>query len=111
MMEGPGRPTLYKPEFTEQAYKLCLAGATNQDLADCFDVARSTIDKWLQSRREFAQAVQRGRDLADGDVAHKLYTRAIGYTCETTKVLLYRGEPVAVPHTVHYPPDVKACMF
>jgi hypothetical protein len=111
MLDGPGRPTLHKPEFAEQAYKLCLAGATTEDLADCFEVSRSAIDKWLQSRPEFAQAVRRGRALADGDVAEKLYSRAIGYTCKTIKILLYRGAPVEVPHTVHYPPDVRACTF
>ena len=43
-MNGPGRPSLYKPEFAEQAFELCLAGATNQDLADTFEVGHSTID-------------------------------------------------------------------
>ena len=37
-MDGPGRPSLYQPEFAEQAFELCLAGATNLDLADTFEV-------------------------------------------------------------------------
>ena len=36
-MDRPGRPTLYKPEFADQAHKLCLMHATNQELADCFE--------------------------------------------------------------------------
>ncbi len=110
-MDKPGRPTLYKPEFADQAHKLCLMGATKQELADCFEVGHSTIDSWLQRIPEFAQSVRRGRDLADGNVAHSLYSRAMGYTYETTKVLLHRGEPVPVPHTVHHPPDIRACIF
>jgi hypothetical protein len=47
-MDGPGRPSLYKPEFAAQAFELCLAGATNQDLADAFEVGHSKIDNWLQ---------------------------------------------------------------
>ena len=90
----PGRPSLYKPEFAEQAYGLCLAGATNQELADGFDVGRSTIDNWLRKYPEFAQAVRSGRSLADGKVAHGLYARAIGYDYEATRVLLNRGGPV-----------------
>jgi hypothetical protein len=43
-MDGPGRPSHYKPEFAEQAFELCLAGATNLDLADTFEVGHSTID-------------------------------------------------------------------
>ena len=64
-MDGPGRPSLYKPEFAEQAFELCLAGATNRDLADTFEVGHSTIDNWLQKQPEFAQSVRRGRALAD----------------------------------------------
>src|ERR1700722_9158763 len=111
MMDGAGRPSLYKPEFAEQAYGLCLAGATNQELADGFDVGRSTIDNWLRKYPEFAQAVRSGRSLADGKVASGLYARAIGYNYEATRVLLHRGEPVTVRHIVHRPPDVRACIF
>ena len=93
-MDGPGRPSLYKPEFAEQAFELCLAGATNRDLADTFEVGHSTIDNWLHKHPEFAQAVRRGRALADGKVAHGLYSRAIGYSYETTRVVLCQGEPV-----------------
>jgi hypothetical protein len=110
-MDGPGRPSLYQPEFAEQAFELCLAGATNLDLADTFDVGHSTIDNWLHKHPEFAQAVRRGRALADGKVAHGLYSRAVGYSYETTRVVLYKGEPVVLPHTVHKPPDVRAGIF
>ena len=110
-MDRPGRPSLYEPEFAAQAFELCLAGATNQDLADTFEVGHSTIDNWLQKHPEFAQSVKRGRALADGRVAHGLYSRAIGYTYETTRVVLHRGEPVSVPQTVHKPPDVRAGIF
>ena len=37
-MDRPGRPSLYEPAFAEQAFELCLAGATNQDLAATFEV-------------------------------------------------------------------------
>src|SRR5262245_37052876 len=110
-MDGPGRPSLYKSEFAEQAFELGLAGATNRDLADAFEVGHSTIDNWLQKHPDFAQAVKRGRSIADGKVAHGLYARAIGYTYEATKVVLHRGEPVVVPYTVHKPPDVSAGKF
>ena len=95
-MDGAGRPSLYKPEFAEQAYGLCLAGATNQELADGFGVGHSTIDNWLRKHPEFALAVRSGRDLADAKVAHGLYSRAIGYNYEVTRILLHHGEPVSV---------------
>ena len=55
--------------------------------------------------------MRQGRDVADAAVVQKLFSRAIGYTYETKKVFLYRGEAVKVDHTVHYPPDTQACMF
>jgi hypothetical protein len=88
-MDGPGRPSLYKPEFAAQAFELCLAGATNQDLADTLEVGHSTIDNWLHKHPEFAQSAKRGRDLADGRVAHGIYSRAISHTYETTRVVLH----------------------
>ena len=32
------RPSKYKEEYNEQAYKLALLGATDKDIADIFDV-------------------------------------------------------------------------
>ena len=110
-MDGPGRPSLYKPEFAEQAFELCLAGATNRDLADAFEVGHSTVDNWLQKQPEFAQAVKRGRVLADGAVARALHSRAIGYSYEATRVVFNQGEPVVLRQTVHKPPDVRAAIF
>jgi hypothetical protein len=92
-MDRPGRPSLYKPEFAEQAFELCLAGATNRDLADTFEVGHSTIDNWLQKQSEFAQSVKRGRALADGAVARALHSRAIGYSYETTRVVFNQASP------------------
>ena len=52
-----------------------------------------------------------GRDLADAAVAQKLYSRALGYSMETKKWVLYHGEQRELPHIIHYPPDVQACIF
>ena len=41
-----GRPTDYKPEYAEQAAKLCALGATDNDLADFFGVSEQTIYTW-----------------------------------------------------------------
>jgi hypothetical protein len=110
-MSERGRPSSYKPENAELARKFCMLGATNQDLATCFEVSVGTIDYWIKTRPDFAAEVRRGRVIADGTVARKLYSRAMGYTIETTKHVLYRGEPRELPEIIHYPPDVTACMF
>jgi hypothetical protein len=110
-MSERGRPGSYRPENAELARKFCRLGATNQDLADCFEVSVGTIDYWIKTRSEFADGVRRGRVIADASVAQRLFSRAMGYTIETKKHVLYRGEPRELPDFIHYPPDVTACMF
>jgi hypothetical protein len=63
-----GRPTLYKAENAELARKFCVLGATNEDLARCFEVSRSRIDQWIDTIPEFADSIRQGRDLADAAV-------------------------------------------
>jgi hypothetical protein len=45
-----GRPTKYQPEFAEQAYKLCLLGATDPEMADFFEVCVATVQNWKKMR-------------------------------------------------------------
>jgi hypothetical protein len=110
-MNGPGRPSLYKPEYADIAHNYCLLGATNDELADFFEVSARTLDDWLKAHPDFAQAVRNGRDAADASIARRLYQRAVGYDYDTQKIFVYRGEAVKVDHTVHLPPDVGACIF
>ena len=110
-MTERGRPSSYKPENAELARKFCMLGATNDDLAACFEVAGGTIDYWIATHPEFAEAVRRGRDIADAAIVEKLYGRAMGYSIETRKYVLHRGEQRELPQILHYPPDVPACMF
>jgi len=41
-----GRPTKYDEKYNEQAYKLCLLGASDKDMADFFQVTESTLNLW-----------------------------------------------------------------
>lgn len=74
-----GRPTKYKEEYNEQAYKLCLLGFTNSELASFFEVNESTIERWMQKYSDFCGSVTRGKVIADGNVAQAFYKRALGY--------------------------------
>jgi hypothetical protein len=110
-MTSPGRPTLYKLEYTERAHANCLLGATNAELADEFEVAPRTIDNWIANIPEFAAAVREGRAVADARVARSLYERAVGYEHTVEQTVLHRGEERKLTNTVHYPPDTGACIF
>ena len=106
-----GRPSLYKPEYAEQAHAHCLLGATNAGLADAFEVAPRTVDNWIANIPEFAKAVRDGRTVADARVARSLYERAVGYQYTVEQTVLHRGEERKLTNTVHYPPDTGACIF
>lgn len=79
-----GRPTKYLPEYAEQAYKLCLLGMTNDELAVFFEVNTDTIHQWRKDYKEFSDAVCNGREIADGEVVKSFYKRANGYEYEET---------------------------
>ncbi len=106
-----GRPTKYKPEYAELAYKFCLLGATDKDLARFFEVEEKTVNNWKEEYPEFLQSLKAGKEQADAEIAQKLYHRAKGYEHEEDKIFQYEGEPVIVPTTKHYPPDTTAAIF
>lgn len=104
-----GRPSPYKPEYAEQAYMLCLLGATNEQLADFFKVATSTIDKWIAEKPEFSGTIKAGRTLADATVARSLFERARGYNHKAVKLALDRkGQWQQAEYVEHYPPETQA---
>lgn len=74
-----GRPTAYRPEYADLAYKYCLLGATDADMAKFFEVSEATITNWKAENKEFLASIKAGREEADSNVANRLYTRATGY--------------------------------
>lgn len=106
-----GRPSKYRPEFVEQARKLCLLGATDKEVADFFEVTEQTLNNWKADHPEFFESLKIAKDEADKRVEKSLYRRALGYTHDSVKILQNSGEPVIVPYVEHYPPDTVACIF
>lgn len=106
-----GRPTKYKPAYNKQAYKLCLLGATDKDLADFFETAESTINKWKQDFPTFSESIKKGKVKADAEVAESLFKRAKGYSHKEDKIFNDNGTPLIVPTIKHYPPDTAACFI
>lgn len=74
-----GRPGLYKPEYAEQVRKLCELGATDDEIADFFNVHRATVYRWKLDHSEFCDAVKSGKQFADERVERSLYQKAVGY--------------------------------
>ncbi len=107
-----GRPTKFKPEMASQAYKLCLLGATDKQLADYFEVNEDTINEWKKVHPKFSESLKKGKIVADAEVAEKLFQRAKGYEHPEDKIFCNAdGEVTTVPTVKHYPPDTAAAFI
>lgn len=106
-----GRPSKYTPTTAEQAYKLCLLGATDEDLAEFFEVDVSTISKWKLDFSGFSEALRNGKTKADAEVANSLRQRALGYSHPDIDIRVVEGEIIETPITKHYPPDTTAGIY
>lgn len=105
-----GRPTKYKAEYAEQAYKFCLLGADDNRLATFFEVDVATINRWKESHPQFCESLKNGKEKADSEIAHALYHRAKGYSHKAVKIFNNQGEIITENYTEHYPPDTGAAM-
>lgn len=102
-----GRPSKYLPEYDTAAYKLCLMGATDKDLAEAFNVCEDTINEWKKAHPSFAERLS-GKRIANAEMAYSLYQRGRGYNHEAVQFFCYEGQIIEKKYTKHYPPDTTA---
>jgi hypothetical protein len=109
-----GRPSAYDPDTSPaQAEKLCALGATDEEVADFFEVDVRTIYRWKLKHEAFCQALKTGKELADQRVERSLYQKAIGYRQQAVKIFMPAGkeDPVYAPYVEHMAPDTTAAIF
>lgn len=106
-----GRPTKYNLEYNEQVTKLCKLGATDEELADFFNVSKATINNWKLAEPEFLDSIRKGKDIADAEIADSLHHRAKGYSHKAVKFFTIKDKIVAQEYIEHYPPDTAAAII
>lgn len=106
-----GRPSKYKPEFPQQAAKLCKLGATDKDIAEFFGVHVDTVMEWKAVHPEFSEALKQGKAETDAQVERRLFERAMGYEHPEVDIRVIGGEVVQTPIRKIYPPDTTAAIF
>jgi len=106
-----GRPSKYKPEFAEQAAKLCALGATDAQLADFFAVSVSTVNLWKVTHKEFSESIKVPKATADERIEQSLYRRAMGYEHDEVDIRVIDHALVQTPIRKYYPPDSTALIF
>ena len=107
-----GRKSAYKEEYNQLAENYALLGATDKEMADLFSVTERTLNQWKKDYPEFLQSLKKGKNIADANVASRLYNRAIGYDCKATKFATSEGKITdSKEYIEHYPPDTTAAIF
>lgn len=111
-----GRPSSYSVEFVEQAKKLCKLGATDDEIADFFEVSVRTIHRWKNRHEDFCHALRIGKDLADNRVERSLYNKAVGYyITEQQAIKVKKEQYVEEVHIVdvekYIQPDTTAMIY
>ncbi len=104
----------YHPTYAEEARKLALMRATDEDLAQHFDIPLSTLNEWRATIPEFAEAVRYGRKMGDADVVDGLHQGAAGFSCEAVKIFrpfAAGEEPIRAGYLQHRPPHTPAGIF
>lgn len=108
-----GRPSKYQPAFVRQAEKLAKLGATDQEMADFFEVEVRTFYRWRNEHEDFCQALKQGKEAADTRVERSLYQMATGYEQDEVKIFMPASAPAPVyaPYRAKIAPNVTAAIF
>lgn len=62
MSKNPvGRPSKYKPEYCQMIIDHMAEGASMTSFAAEIDVARSTLNEWVEEHPDFSEAVKKGK--------------------------------------------------
>lgn len=105
------RPTKYKPEFVQQAAKLCALGATDIEIADFFGVSVATLYRWKNEYQEFCESLKVSKEIADNRIERSLFAKANGYEHDETDIRVVMNAIVKTKMRKFYPPDTTACIF
>lgn len=108
-MGKTGRPSAYKEEYDEQAYKLCkIEGYTDKDLAEFLGVCETTINAWKDKHPSFLKSIKKGKaEYDDQAVTNALRRRAMGF-----KRTVEKPTKLGIVEVLEeVPPDTTACIF
>lgn len=106
-----GRPSKFQEVFVEQAEKLAILGATDEEVALFFEVSRDTVYEWKKVHPEFSDALKKGKEIADMKVAESLFKRATGFEVTEQEDVMYKGKKETLKKVRQIPPETLAAIF
>jgi hypothetical protein len=106
-----GRPTKYRKNFPERAFKLWAKGATDVEVCKDLKVSHETLDQFKKRYPEFLAAKTKAKAIADELVEQSLFKRATGFIAPDCHVSQFEGDITITNLEKHYPPDTAAIVF
>lgn len=107
-----GRPSDYDENYhPEMAFKLCLLGSTDKQMADVFGITEQTLNNWKKDHPDFFESLKKGKEVADAEISKSLYHRAKGYEHEDLYITQHQGKIITRKIIKRYPPDATSMIF
>lgn len=103
--------TRYNKQYAPIVKKLCLLGATNEEIADFFEITEAVLARWVKDQPPFKAAIKSGKLKADSKVAASMFKRACGYDYVEDKAFSFMGDVTKVKVKKHMAADVNAGKF
>lgn len=91
-----------------QLEKWGMEGLSYAAIARKMGVSRNMLQRWRDEHYEISEAIERGLDFANGQVANALFKKATGYTIQKT-VIDNKGQEHIIDE--HIQPDIKAIQY
>ena len=106
-----GRPTAFNKRMANRVLALAAEGLTSAQIAEEIGVPVRTFNNWLTNHKDFHEAVNASKAIADELIVAALFQRAMGYSHPAVKILSTKEGIEVVPYTEHYPPDPTSMIF
>lgn len=96
--------------YAAQAYRLSLLGYTDKELADFFQVSKSTLELWKLRHVTFSDSIKRGKAETDTQVVESLLRKATGFTRTLEKIVMEDGVARLMHFEEYFPADTTAAL-
>lgn len=74
-----------KCENLAKVTKWAKEGLFDRQIAQKMEISHETFYKWIKNYPEFADAIKKGKEIADKEIVNALYKRALGYSYKEVK--------------------------
>jgi hypothetical protein len=107
-----GRPSKYRPWMIQRARELTAGGCTPFQVAKGIGISEVTLYEWRGRYPEFSEALRIGKENANQRVVSALFSKAVGFEHEATKIAINaEGKVTTVDYVERYAPDTSAAIF